>query len=310
MPLTLEQSTALCQLLGDASRQRLLLLLEQFELTTAELTTVTGLAQSRVSTHLARLKRAGLIHDQRSGASARYSATQDGAAQPVWALLREGLDDPQALLDRERAAECILARKHGRTWAESVAGRMELHYSPGRTWEATARGLIGLIEPGRVLDIASGDGVLAELLSEEATSVDCVDISEAVVAAGRARLAHHANVRFHCADMHNLPFADASFDTVFVMHALAYSRMPAEVIGNACRVLAPGGRLVVVALKSHQHEAAMAAFDHQNMGIEPAALRKLLTANKLKVNACRVTSRELRPPYFEVVTALALRSKS
>ena len=51
----------------------------------------------------------------------------------------------------------------------------------------------------------------------------------------------------------------------------------------------------------------MVAYDHLNMGIEPAALRKLLVANKLKVDACRVTSRELRPPYFEVVTALAHR---
>lgn len=307
MPLNLEQSTELCQLLGDASRQRLLLLLEQFELTTAELTTITGLAQSRVSTHLARLKRAGLVQDQRVAGSARYSASQDGAAHPVWALLRQGLDDPRTLLDRERAAECILARKHGRTWAESVAGRMEVHYSPGRTWEATARGLIGLIAPGRVLDVASGDGVLAELLAEEAESVDCVDISETVVAAGRVRLAAHANVRFHCADMHDLPFAEASFDTVFVMHALTCSRTPAEVIRAAGRVLAPEGRLVVVALKSHQHEAAMVAYDHLNMGIEPAALRKLLVANRLKVDACRVTSRELRPPYFEVVTALAHR---
>jgi 2-polyprenyl-3-methyl-5-hydroxy-6-metoxy-1,4-benzoquinol methylase len=308
MPLNLEQSTELCQLLGDASRQRLLILLEQFELTTAELTIITGLAQSRVSTHLARLRRAGLVQDQRAGSSARYSTAQDSTAHPVWALLRQSLDDPQTLLDRERAAECILARKHGRTWAESVAGRMELHYSPGRTWEATARGLIGLITPGRVLDIASGDGVLAELLAEEAESVDCVDISEAVIAAGQARLAEHRNVRFHCADMHDLPFPDASFETVFVMHALAYSQTPAEVIRNACRVLVPGGRLVVVTLKSHQHEAAMAAYDHQNMGIEPSALRQLLAAHQLKVEACRVTSRELRPPYFEVVTALAHKS--
>lgn len=307
MSLNLEQSTELCQLLGDASRQRLLILLEQFELTTAELTTITGLAQSRVSTHLARLKRSGLVQDQRVGSSARYSTAQDGLAYPVWSLLRQRLEDPQTLLDRERATECIRARKHGRTWAESVAGRMELHYSPGRTWEATARGLIGLINPGRVLDIASGDGVLAELLAEEAVSVDCVDISEAVVAAGKARLIDHPTVRFHVADMHALPFDDASFDTVFVMHALAYSARPAEVIHDACRVLAPGGRLVVVALKSHQHEVAMAAYDHQNLGIESSALHKMLSIHKLDVEACRVTSRELRPPYFEVVTALASR---
>ena len=60
MSLSLEQGTALCRLLADASRLRLLLLLDAHELTVAELTQITRLAQSRVSTHLARLQRAGI----------------------------------------------------------------------------------------------------------------------------------------------------------------------------------------------------------------------------------------------------------
>ncbi|MGH8481091.1 MAG: ArsR family transcriptional regulator, partial [Nevskiaceae bacterium] len=52
MSLSLEQGTAICRLLADASRLRLLLLLDAHELTVAELTQVTRLAQSRVSTHL------------------------------------------------------------------------------------------------------------------------------------------------------------------------------------------------------------------------------------------------------------------
>src|SRR3546814_4383310 len=82
MSLTLEQSTALCSLLSDISRQRLLLLLERHELSVAELTEVTDLAQSRVSTHLARLKRAGLVQDKRAGNAAYYSAiNHDGEAR-------------------------------------------------------------------------------------------------------------------------------------------------------------------------------------------------------------------------------------
>ncbi len=42
----------------------------------------------------------------------------------------------------------LRSRTPGQAWAESVAGRMGLHYSPGRTWEATARALIGLLVPG------------------------------------------------------------------------------------------------------------------------------------------------------------------
>jgi SAM-dependent methyltransferase len=305
MSLSLDQSTEVCQLLGDASRQRLLVLLEQFELTIAELTAITGMAQSRVSTHLSRLKRAGLIQDTRVGTAARYAATGEGPAQPFWSLLRADLDDPRAKLDRERAAECVRARKQGLTWAESVAGRMERHYSPGRSWEATAHGLIGLISPGRVLDVASGDGMLAELLAERAERIDCIDISEAVVEAGRRRLLKAPHVHFHVGDMNRLPFTEPCFDTVFVMHALAYSHTPERVLGEAARVLAPLGRLVVVALKAHRHEAAMEAYDHQNMGVTAKALALMIAESGLVVESCRVTSQEPRPPYFEVITALA-----
>jgi predicted transcriptional regulator len=50
-----------CRLLADSTRLRLLLLLEQEELSVAELAAITQLAQPRVSTHLAKLKEAGLV---------------------------------------------------------------------------------------------------------------------------------------------------------------------------------------------------------------------------------------------------------
>lgn len=312
MSLSLEQSTALCRLLADASRLRLLLLLENQELTVAELTQVTRLAQSRVSTHLARLQRAGLIQQRREGAAAYYAATgtgRDDAAAGVWILLREQLTDAQVRVDRERAVEVVRARKRSQTWAESVAGRMERHYSPGRTWEATARAVIGLLELGDVLDLACGDGVLAELLAGQARSITCVDISAKLIAAARERLKDYPQVTLLEADMHALPLEAGRFDHAFLMHALAYTRRPAEAIQEAARVLRPGGKLVIAALNAHPHKATMQSYDHVNLGITPAALRKLLEQAGLAVELCRVTSREERPPYFEVVTALARRPR-
>lgn len=306
MNLTLEQSTTLCSLLADASRLRLLLLLEAHELSVAELTGITGLAQSRVSTHLSRLKRAGLVQDKRIGAAALYSANDNGTdANGLWALLRRQISDGQARLDLERAEEVIRTRKHGQTWAESVAGRMELHYSPGRTWEATARALIGLMEFGDVLDLACGDGVMAELVAGHARSVTCVDISPTVIAAAQKRLLSFTNVRFHKGDMHALPFKAASFDHVFAMHALSYSEDPKKLLKEAARQLRPKGRLVVAALNAHHHEAAMQSYDHVNLGVSPDQLNRLLQQCGFEVEMCQITSRESKPPYFEVVTALA-----
>ncbi|HUR41454.1 MAG TPA: class I SAM-dependent methyltransferase, partial [Verrucomicrobiae bacterium] len=255
-----------------------------------------------------RLQRAGLVQQRREGAAAFYAATaagRDSATGGVWSLLREQLDDAQARVDRERAAEVVRARKRSQTWAESVAGRMERHYSPGRTWEATARALIGLVELGDVLDLACGDGVLSELLAGQARSITAADISPTLINAARERLKGWPRVTLTEADMHSLPLEAERFDHVFLMHALAYTRRPAEVLREAARVLRPRGRLVLTALNAHQHKATMQSYDHVNLGIAPAALRKLLEQAGLEVERCEVTSREERPPFFEVVTALA-----
>ncbi len=308
-PLSIGLSTDACRLLADASRVRLLLLLEAYSLSATELSQVTGLAQSRVSTHLSRLKRAGLISDQRAHGAALYSASiaAEGAAGAIWNLLQPRLDDPQARLDRERAGEVVRRRHLGQTWAESVAGRMELHYSPGRSWEATARTLMQMLELGQVLDLASGDGVIAELLASHAQQVTCVDISAAVIAAARLRLSRHANVDFHQGDMHELPFTTARFDQVFALHALSYSPEPARLLVEAARVLKPGGRLILAALRRHAHAETQRAFDHLNLGLEVDELRGLMQSAGLRVMECAVSSRESRPPYFEVISALGER---
>ena len=311
MSLSLEQGTAVCRLLADASRLRLLLLLEAHELAVAELTQITRLAQSRVSTHLSRLQRAGLVQQRRSGSAAFYSATdaaREGVAGSLWALLRSQINDAQARVDRERAVEVIRERRRSQTWAESVAGRMERQYSPGRTWEATARALIGLQDPGDVLDIACGDGVLEEMMAGHARSITGVDISPTLIAAARERLKGEAHVTLIEADLHALPLQPASFDHVFLMHALAYTRHPQDAIREAARMLRPRGRLLISALNAHAHKATMQAYDHVNLGITPAALRKLLEQAGLAVELCRVTSREEKPPYFEVITALARKA--
>jgi DNA-binding transcriptional ArsR family regulator len=65
------------KVLADATRVRLLALLEREELTVAELSAITRLAQPRVSTHLAKLKEAGLVRDRRAGVSAYYRFEED-----------------------------------------------------------------------------------------------------------------------------------------------------------------------------------------------------------------------------------------
>ncbi len=308
-PLDLQQATVHCRLLADSTRLRLLLLLEDEELSVVELSAITQLAQPRVSTHLARLKEAGLVIDRREGVFVYYRIAapfEDAALAGLWQVLRESRGDPLVQQDLERIPQ-VLRKRNGDTWADSVAGDMERHYSPGRTWEATARALSFLIEPGDVLDIASGDGVLADLLWPVARTVVCIDISEKVVEAGRRRHETRDNVRFEVGDMHRLDVPPATFDTVLLMHALTYTERPADVLAEAVNALRPGGRLLGVTLGSHRHEKAVQPYNHVNLGFTAKKLRKLATDAGLDVAFCGRTAVERRTPHFETLTLFGTR---
>lgn len=311
--LDLDHGTALLRLLGEPTRLRLLLLLETEGLTVAELTAITGLAQSRISSHLGRLRQAGLVDDERAGSATLYRADPGRfppQARQLWGALLDTLDDAQVARDAERAAEIVRQRGNRRSWVESAAGRMERQYSPGRTWEATARTLFGLLRLGDVLDLASGDGVLAELLAARARTVTCLDINPTVIGAGRKRLADWPNVHFHLGDMHALPYRDAAFDQVFLMHALSYTQRAVDVIAQAARVLRPGGTLALATLRRHRHRATVNAFDHVNLGFEPEQLRHWSERAGLTVETCEVKCEENRPPYFQVISLIAARPLS
>ena len=305
--MDLEAWSARLKVLADATRVRLLALLEHEELTVAELSSITRLAQPRVSTHLARLKEAGLVRDRRAGVSAYYrfdEETLDAAQRVLWRTLREGSDDPLLRQDAERIPPVLAARAADANWADSVAGDMERHYSPGRTWEALARSALPLLAPGRVLDIASGDGVLAELLAPHAQEYVCIDASARVVAAASERLRRFVHVQVREGDMHALPYADGHFDLVVLMHALTYAARPAVAVAEAARVLRPGGRLLLSSLARHEHRAAVAAFGHVNLGFTDKELRRFMEKAGLEIANSETVTREKRPPHFEVIALI------
>jgi SAM-dependent methyltransferase len=305
---SLESTVDLLHLFGDPTRVRLMALLADHELSVVELTSVTELPQSRVSTHLGRLKDAGLLRDRKVGASAFY-ALNDGAmpaeARKLWDLVSRETSDAVLVSDRARCAELLRARREATSWPDSIAGQMERHYSPGRTWEATARGLIELVQLGDVLDVGSGDGVIAGLMAPRSKSVTCLDRSERMIAAAKKRLAGLDNVHFTIGDMHELPFRADSFDQVLLFNTLTYAHQAERVLAETARVLRPGGSAVLITLSTHTHTAVTAAYSHLNAGFSSKELARLLGEAGLEVAHSSVTSRERRKPHFEVVTALA-----
>lgn len=302
----LASTTALLTLFSDSTRLRLMALLWEDELTVAELTRITGLAQSRVSTHLGRLREAGLLADRKVGVSTFYRVEREDLpteAAKTWSLLLEQLDDAILAQDRSRSEEAIRARTDSAAWPDLVAGRMEDHYSPGRTWEALARGLLGLLDLGEVLDVGSGDGVVAQLLASRAVSVTCLDRSARVIDAARKRLRSIDNIDFAIGDMHEMPLPEQRFDHVLLFNVLTYAEQPQQVLAEAFRVLRPGGQVVLTTLDEHKHTDISSAYQHVNSGFSPERLREIICQAGFEVDACAVSSRERRKPYFQVVTA-------
>jgi ArsR family transcriptional regulator len=305
--MDLATASGVLRLLADPTRVRLLALLEHEELTVAELAAVLHLAQPRVSTHLAKLRDAALVRDRRSGVSAYYRANNEGdaAQHALLASLRANIDDALLREDAARVPRVLADRARGEGWADTVAGDMERHYSPGRTWETVARALLQLLGTGDVLDIASGDGVTAELLAPHAHSIICVDSSERVVEAATRRLKPFTNVQVRHGDMHALNLGRQRFDLVLMLHALTYAEHPAKAVAEAARVLRAGGRLLAVTLGRHDHRAVVAPFDHRNLGFRLEQLSGFATAAGLEVVSCSRLSRERKAPHFEVISLLA-----
>jgi ArsR family transcriptional regulator len=304
-------SVDLLRLFGDSTRLRLASLLERNELTVAEITQITQLPQSRVSTHLGKLRDAGVLRDRRDGALAYYAMNDDSmpaSVQRLWALLGRELREPLLRSDQERCQAVLRARQGTANWPETVAGQMERHYSPGRTWEATAIGMLGVIHLGEVLDAGSGDGAIAALLAPHSQRVTCLDISPKVLQACRKRLQGLANVEFVLGDIHTLRFPDASFDQVLLLNLLTYANEPARALTEAGRVLRPGGDLVVTTLAAHEQRKVTAGYGHVHAGFRPQVLRDWLIDAGLLVDRCEVTSREKRPPHFAVVSAFARKA--
>src|SRR2546430_8968967 len=179
----------LLRLLADSTRLRLLLLLEQEELSVAELQQILGMGQSRISSHLAQLKRAGVLTDRRVGKNVYYGANHDGHSaqkervEEITRLLARELPETS----RDRSALKLTLRKRqdkAREYFDELAGKFGRSYVPGRSWRALSHALISLVPKLTIVDLGAGEGTLSQLLAKSARKVIAIDNSPKMVEFG------------------------------------------------------------------------------------------------------------------------------
>jgi SAM-dependent methyltransferase len=292
-------------LLGDENRMRLCALLRDRELCVTDLVRVTGIAQSRVSTHLGRLREAGLVRDRRKGPQSFYGLVTTALPAAVRTCLDEVAASGDATLDGDLARLRELDAERRGDSRGHLVDELDRDYSPGRTWRSLTVGIAALLRLGDVLDVGSGDGAAAAAFAPYCRSLTCVDTNARLIEAARERLREHVNVRTQVADAQALPFDDVSFDAVLMFHTLTYAEHPARVLKECARVLRPGGRLVLLCLDEHRQSEVDARYGERHPGFAPSAVRALLTRAGLTVASAEVASRELKKPHLQVVLAIA-----
>lgn len=286
----------LLRLLADATRLRILHLLQDDALTVAELQEILGVGQSTVSGHLSRLKRAGFLHDLAEGSSRRYRLLSDlpQSQQLAWRLVAQlTANDPVHAADRTRRAE--IRRLSGLTWIDRVAGALHREYVPGRSAEALLHSLIGFCRLGRTIDIGAGDGSLALLLAQATDDLLLLEPNEAMRSAGTQRLSALPQARYLAAQAEAIPLPDASRDSALMIQSLQYMQDPQKALAEAQRVLVPGGRLLVLTLARHEADEAH-RFGHRHLGFSAEDLQTWTP--QLYQQSVVLLQPESRPPRF------------
>ncbi|NBV52572.1 MAG: methyltransferase domain-containing protein [Verrucomicrobia bacterium] len=301
------------RLLADPTRSRMLQLLHRGELAVGELQEILGLPQSRISTHLALLRKAQLVVDRRDGKKSFYSLARDlpvSVAGIVDAALAASAREPKSAAD-QRALQRIIEKR--RQKAEQhfnlVADRLGRNYCPGRSWEAIGQMLFLLTPRVRIADLGAGDGTLSRLLARQAESVHCVDNSPRMVQVGRAlaKKEHLRNLTYVLGNIEKVPLPDRSIDLALLSQALHHAENPRQALAEAFRILKPGGRLLILDLRAHRFEKARELYADRWLGFKENELHDWIEEAGFRQSEVRVVAKEVKEPCFETILATGMK---
>ncbi|WP_243312455.1 ArsR/SmtB family transcription factor [Fundidesulfovibrio agrisoli] len=259
--------------LADETRLRLMRLLTRHELNVGEIVAVLGMGQSRISRHLRILVESGLLTARRDGLWVFYGTQPSALLEAVTPLIA----DCGPKEDLQRASEVLEARKREtRSFFNAIAP----------DWRAMRREVLGDLDLeglilkrlplcGVIADLGCGPGELLAALSAKCRRLIGVDASPAMLElARRAPELEAASLRV--GELEHLPLADAEADIAVLSLTLHHLSDPARALREARRVVAPGGRLIVVDYLKHDAELMRQRYGDRWLGFDPAEVRSWL----------------------------------
>jgi len=269
-------STAL-KTLGHPERLRILALLSRGELTVSELVQILGLSQPRVTQYISSLEAAGIIERLKEG-SWVFSRIRRGN-EAITSLVGTTLtalpeNDPVLLADRRRLDDVRAERaKVAQAFFADVAndkGQLGDEYLPRTDIETKMLSVVGEGPFEFMADLGTGTARILEVFSGRIKRGSGIDSSHEMLKVARHNLAKpelkHISVRQ--GDLHATPLETGVADLVSLHQVLHFLDEPREAIAEASRLLAPGGRLLIVDFDSHTREEFRVKYSHRRLGFK------------------------------------------
>jgi len=297
--LSRAQGLAALRAAGEATRLRILALLSGGELNVKDLTQILGQSQPRISRHLKLMADAGLIKRFREGSWVFFRLADSGAEAALAQAIVASLDQTDLTLARDRARASAVQKARAETaqaYFKAHAGEWDkirtLHVAEKEV-EAAMDEALGDGPFNLLVDLGTGTGRILELFGGRASRSLGFDLNHAMLAYARMKLERaglsHAQVRH--GDLYNVPLPDGAADAVVLHQVLHFLDDPAAAVAEAARLLAPGGKLLVVDFAPHELEFLREQSAHRRLGFARDQLGRLFEGAGLKLERFR----ELKP---------------
>lgn len=257
MYMTFDSCIDITKALADATRLRIIALLEGTELSVNEITSVIGSGQSGVSRHLKILADSGVLECRKDGLWSFYITVREGAVREIiQPLILELLKSEESKDDRAKGAEQLSLR------AKKMVGYFN---TVARDWDTHRIDILGgfdldaeilnYIGKDPVADIGCGNGALAETLAKRGYSVIGVDASPKMIEAARKRLLSvSAQSDFRIGECEHLPLRDNEVSTVLAVLVLHHLSNPQTALEECARAVKRGGSVIIADFDTHKSE--------------------------------------------------------
>ncbi len=283
---------------AEPTRLRILKLLSAGELNVKDLTLILGQSQPRISRHLKLLHEAGLIDRFREGSWVFfYVADGTRGGELVRRILDTAdLTDTALVRDEERAAVVKRERERAaQTFFEAHAADWDriraLHVAEADV-EAAIAEMLGSGPFDLLVDLGTGTGRILELLGDRYVHGLGIDLNQSMLAYARSKLSHagleKAQVRH--GDLYNLSIEDGAATAIVMHQVLHFLSDPARAIREASRIMAAGGKLLIVDFAPHTLEELRERFAHERLGFSTQQIEEWMRAARLIPGTARTLS--------------------